>query len=103
MRRSELSSTGSVILLYLSSNGFTIDDLVKECTLSSRTIVRVIKDECKLPVEVALAVHSLIPEIEPSFLMSYDAQYQFYKGSVEKENNSVDIDECVKQYRMEKL
>ena len=97
-------STGRVITNYLESNGFTLNDLSQAADVSERTVFRMLSSgESPLSYEVASAVHSLIPEIETSFLMKYDAEYQTRLKEAAAELGVKDINAVLKEYKADKL
>ena len=99
----KIVSTGSIIKMYLLENEISLERVAEEANLSLRTIMRVLNDECKLNVEIAIAINKLIPEIKPDFLLSYDSQYQLQKKLIEKENFGLNINKVIGNYQMKKL
>lgn len=98
-----LVETGKIIKSYLESNNITVDDLIKVCSLSPRTIYRALNSETKLPYEIAKGIHTLIPEITPEFLLSYDGKYQAQKKQLEEKNGIGDINDLIKTYKLKYL
>lgn len=97
-------STGRVIVNYLENNGFKLSDLSQAAHVSDRTVFRMLSSgETPLSFEVASAVHSLIPEIETSFLMKYDAEYQTRLKEAAAELGVKDVNLVLKEYKAEKL
>ena len=74
-----LMSTGELISEYLTANDLEISTLIKESGLDKETISLLIEGKIEMPVEVAKAMHRLIPEISEEFLLSYDVKYRQYK------------------------
>lgn len=98
-----LVETGKIIKTYLESNNKTFDDLIKACSLSSRTLYRALNSENKLSYEIAVGVNKLIPEITPEFLLAYDGKYQAQKKQMEHDNGIKDINNVIKVYKVNKL
>ena len=96
-------STGEMIRGYLSGSGFNVTTLVKESGLSMKTISLLLNDKIKMPLEVAEAMHRLIPEISEEFLVVYDAKYQLQKAKFEKEMEVEDLDGLIDFYQLRKL
>lgn len=77
-------STGDMVRAYLSSNGLTVSDLIRENGLSRETVNFFMEDKIKMPSSVAIGMHSLLPDISEEFLIGYDAKYQLQKVKSDK-------------------
>lgn len=96
-------STGTIIKMYLVENGISLAEVAEASNVSLRTVMRVINDETKLGIDVAIGINKLLPEIKSDFLLSYDSQYQLQKKYVEKDNYDVSIGKVISNYQMKKL
>lgn len=96
-------STGSIIRMYLESNGVSALEVSEASGVSLRTVIRVLNDERPLDYEIAYGIHTLIPEIGIDFLMNYNLRYQLQKKTVEKDNFNIDINKVVSAYHLKKL
>ena len=98
-----LVSTGTIVKMYLSENGFSYLDLANASNVSLRTIIRIVNDERPLGVDAAIGLNKLIPEIKTDFLVSYDSRYQLQKQILQKSNSNININSVISKYQMKKL
>lgn len=99
----KLVSTGKIIKMYLDENEISALEVANASNVSLRTVLRILSDESKLCLDVAIGINKLLPQIKPDFLLSYDSKYQLQKRIVEKQNGSVKISKVVQNYQMKKL
>jgi plasmid maintenance system antidote protein VapI len=71
----KIISTGAMIGTYLEANGFSGSDLVS-LGVPEMFVNRMLGGECRLTLEMARAIHALIPGLSVEFLMSYDRKCQ---------------------------
>lgn len=99
----QIISSAKMIASYLEANNFTVSDLVEASNVSSRTIARLLNDECKLPYEVAVGLNKLISEISVEFLVLYDSKYQLQKKNLARTVEIKKIREVIDYFRLKKL
>lgn len=99
----KMVSTGTIIKMYLEENGVSASEVASVSNVSLRTVLRVLNDESKLSLDVAIGINKLLPDIHADFLLSYDSQYQLNKRIIEKENNNANISKVIVEYQMKKL
>ena len=99
----KIVSTGTIIKMYLEENGVSAAQIAEAADVSLRTVLRVLNDESKLGIDVAIGINKLLPDIHTDFLLSYDSQYQLQKKMIEKDNNDVNISKVILGYQMKKL
>lgn len=99
----KIISTAKLISMYIEDNNIKIEDLASASNVNSRTVRRILNDECKLSYDVAFGLQTLIPELKAEFLASYDSKYQIQKNEILRSLNIKKAKEIIDFFRLKKL
>lgn len=100
-----LISTGKYISILLRENGLDAGKLAMASEVSERTVARILNDQARVSVKIADGLHALISGFEPTFILEYDAMYQYQKERERRELNlsEKEADDIIRAFNLRKL
>lgn len=98
-------SPGKIIKEYINSRGITQKDAAKIMDTSEKHLSNLLNGKTRLTGEMALKIERVLPDIEASFWLDYEAKYQEYlaRKREELEIKNADLKDIAKRFHFKEV